>query len=237
MIDPTQHRLGRAPHDPLRVASIQPHVMAAVMVPEALDRSAIPFQPGAYQNDQGLPDCTAAAMANCARAFSWTKAATDIVVDPDKVTAFYAKCAGVPHTFEAMAATDGAIMLEVMLRAEREGVDVGQQVPLVPTFTRCSNLKRLDLANAAVVYGASSIGVNLSISDQNMQIWDTDTPIGAGDPTPGTWGGHNTFIWDWEGLRDQSLVRIGTWGNWKQATWRWVESRIDEAYALHWSQL
>ena len=70
-----------------------------------------------------------------------------------------------------------------------------------------------------------------------MPIWDTDAPASAGDPTPGSWGGHCPIIWDYTGTADTDLVRLGTWGYWQKATWRWIRQRTQEAHAIAWRQL
>lgn len=184
-----------------------------------------------------LPICTAAALANTARAYSWVKAGTDIVIDPDKVKAYFASVEGIPDTDAAIAATNGAVMQTIMEAAEITGFDVGQQVPLVPDLHACPALTQDAIADMANQYGAANIGVMLSISDQSMQVWDTDVPASAGDPTPSSWGDHDTFIWDWDGFTPTSLVRVGTWGYWQKATWRWIMARTEEVWGLRWPQL
>lgn len=205
------------------------------MPPDVLDRSAIPFMPGSYGNDI-FPICTAVAAANCARAYSWLKAHTDIVVDPLKPRAFFATVENVPNTDAAVIATDGAIVQDVLEYAEAHGYDIGQQVPAVPLANAVYGLDQMHIADTAWVYGAANLGVALSVSDQNMPVWDTDAPANAGDPVPGSWGLHNLILWDWEGMDPTSIVRLGTWGAWQPATWRWVLARVEEAWALVWPQ-
>jgi hypothetical protein len=239
MIDLSNVRLGRSAHDPARVAKVQPHVMgAAAKVPDKLDRSSIPFIPHDCGN-RALPICTAEATLNSAAAWSWVHAGSDIVFSVPKVQAFYAECAGVPDTQAAIAATDGLVILNVLEQAERSGFDIGQQVPLVPIYESIDVENQQAIAHAVLMCGAADIGVQLSISDQNMQVWDTAAPADAGDPTPGSWGGHDTFVFDWDGMEPTSLVRLGTWGYWQQATWRWVLQRLQaqEAFALRLPQL
>lgn len=236
-IDPRNVCLGRAAHDPGRVAAVRPHIMGADAAPPTkLDRSNIPFVPGMYSNNI-LPNCTAVSTANIARAFSWIRAGCDIVVDPAKVPSFYASCVGCADTEAAMLATDGAVILDVLERAAAHGYDVGQQVSLFPGHASIDPGNRAMIAHAALTMGAADLGVQLSVSDQKMAVWDTVAPADAGDPTAGSWGGHDLFLWDWDGLDDTSLVRLGTWGGFYQATWRWVQARAEEAYALDWPQL
>jgi hypothetical protein len=236
MIDLAKVVLGRHAHDPGRVAALPSHVMAASKPPIALDRSSIPFTPGLYENDT-LPICTACATANCARAYSWIKTQVDTVVQPAMVPAFFAACLSIPNTPAAIGATDGAVMLDILDMAQSTGYDVGQPSPLYPTVHAIDFGDRMALADAILRYGAANIGIALAMADQRMQVWDIYTPADAGDPTPGSWGLHDTFIWDYDGLDDTSLVRIGTWGYWQQATWRWVRKAVEEAYRLNWPQL
>lgn len=232
-------RLGRRTHDPARVATVQSHRMgAAAKVPDKLDRSAIPFTPHDCGNKL-FPMCTGEATLNCAAAWSWVQTGADITFDPAKIQAFYAACVGVPDTPAAISATDGAVILDVLERAERLGFDVGQQVPLVPVYESIDTENQQAIAHAVLECGAADIGVMLSVSDQYMSVWDTNTPAVAGDPAPGSWGGHDTFIFDWDGMEPTSLVRIGTWAAWQRATWRWVMARLQaqEAFALRWPQI
>lgn len=205
-------------------------------MPAVLDRSGIDFTPGLYRNDT-LPICTAVALANYARAYSWLKARTDIVVVEDKVVQFFAQTEGVADTDAAIEATGGAVMMDIMGAAERSGFDVGQQTPLVPLVEACHSLDIQQIAHAAWTCGAANLGVALSLADQQMQRWDIVAPADFGDTTPGSWGQHDLILWDWEGLDPTSWVRLGTWGYWQYATWRWVLAATHEAYALRWPQL
>jgi hypothetical protein len=109
--------LGRKPHDPLRVAAHPARRLGlAKPPPSQINRSKVPFAPGLYGNDT-LPDCTAVTTVNMARAFSWVNAGCDIAVQAAKVPAFYALCVGCASTQTAMAATDGAAVLNVLERA------------------------------------------------------------------------------------------------------------------------
>lgn len=205
------------------------------MPPAVLDRSAIPFMPGLYGNDV-FPICTAVAAANCARAYAWLKTGADITVDPLAPRAFYALVENIPNTDAAILATSGAIVQDVLETAEAVGYDIGQQVSAVPLASAIYGLDMTHIADAALTTGAANLGVSLSLSDQQMAVWDTDAPAAAGDPTVGSWGMHDLILWDWDGLDPTSLVRLGTWGYWQKATWRWVLARADEAWSLVWPQ-
>ena len=114
--------LGRIRHDPVALARAPSHRFGAVPPPVVLDRSATAFEPGLYYNDT-LPDCTAVALANAARAVAALNG-FDLVLDPARVPAFYGACVGNPAD---LAATDGAVMLDVLARQAASGFDVGPQ--------------------------------------------------------------------------------------------------------------
>ena len=122
-------RLGRLPADPAALArapSLAAHRFAALAPPAAIDRGAVPFAPGLYENDT-LPDCTAAGLANAAGMVAALNGFS-LAIDPARVPAFYAGCVGCAPTDAAMAATDGAVMLDVLTRQAVEGFDVGPQL-------------------------------------------------------------------------------------------------------------
>lgn len=226
----TAEALARAP-------SVASHRLAAMPAPPRLRRDTVPFTPGLYDNDT-LPDCTAAGLANVARAFGTLNGA-EPVVDPDSVPRFYAACAGVNDTYEDMAASGGAVMLDVLRRQLTAGFDVGQQTPLVADFVTLDIGNRQQLATAMVRLGALYCGCELAVADQAGigKVWDTGTPASAGDPQPGSWGGHCLIAWAYSGLEDSDYVVLGTWGAWQAATWAWLQSRLAEAHGLAWRQL
>ena len=232
-IDLSNVRLGRKAHDPAALAAAPAHKFGAVPPPVVLDRSAVEFVPGLYGNDY-LPDCTAAGLANAARAVA---ALNDfnLVVDPDLVPAFYAGCVGCAPTPVAMASTDGAVLLDVLQRQAGQGFDVGAQelVGLYGTVTPSITALALAMARLGHVY----LGVTLH--DRDMQanasgdVWDVQQ--GRDDGT--VVGGHCIMGWDYTGLGYTDTVRVATWGKWQPATWAWVAARLDEAHALVWRQL
>ena len=222
-------RFGRLAHDPVALASVPAHRFGAVPPPAKLDRSGIDFTPGLYRND-ALPDCTAVALANAARATAALNG-YQLVVDPTTVPAFYAACVGVSDTDAAMSATDGAVALDVLARQARDGFDIGPQ-RLYGQSAAVDVGARSDLAGGIARY----VGYwGVVLHDRDMQtvgdVWD------AGPSDGPVVGGHMVMAWDYTGLSDGDTVRIGTWGAWQRATWAWVRARLDEAYGVAWPQL
>jgi hypothetical protein len=86
--------------------------------------------------------------------------------------------------------------------------------------------------------GTAYLGVNLAAADEVSNAWDINTPASAGDPTPGSWGGHCLLAWSYTGLGDEDVVTLVTWGSLLYtATWRWLASRCQEAHVVIWRQL
>ena len=128
-------------------------------------------------------------------------------------------------------------MLAYQLRA---GFAREEHEPLVADFATVDPADRAMLARSMASCGTIYLGINLAMADQTFgptTVWDTDAPAESGDPTPGSWGGHCVFAWDYSGLTDADVVRLGTWGGWQRATWRWLRSRADEAHVLIWRDL
>ena len=159
-------RLGRLPHDPAeltRAPSLMTHTFGVIAPPQACDRSTVPFTPGLYQNDT-IPDCTAAGLANAASAAA-ALAGFVLAIDPVRIPAFYAACVGCDATEAVMAATDGAVVLDVLARAVTAGVDIGEQVSLVPMFGTVDPRNRAALATGVAVLGSGYWGVTLRERD------------------------------------------------------------------------
>jgi hypothetical protein len=193
-----------------------------------LDRAGVDFTPALYQNDT-LPDCTAVALANAARGVAALNG-YELTVDPACVPAFYAGCVGNPPD---LAATDGAVMLDVLRIQAAQGFDIGTQ--------RLAGLSgTLDVASrSALALGIARLGVGywgVTLRERDMQrapVWDVQAGRDDGDIV----GGHAVIAWDYSGLCDDDTVRLGTWGGWQPATWAWVAARLDEAFGIVWRQL
>lgn len=220
--------LGRIRHDPVALARVPSHRFGAVPPPVTLDRSAMAFEPGLYQNDS-LPDCTAVALANAARGVAALNG-FDLVLDQARVPAFYSACVGSPAN---LAATDGAAMLDVLARQAGQGFDIGPQT-LCGHYATIGTHSRSALASGMVRLGAGYWGVTLRERDmERAALWD----VRFGRDDGNVVGGHAVIAWDYRGLGDADTLRIGTWGAWQEATWAWVAARLDEAYGIVWRQL
>ena len=227
-------RLGRLAHDPAAVAaapSLGAHRFAVSAPPPSLSRASTHFQPGLYQNDT-LPDCTAAGLANAANAVAAVNG-YQLVIEPALVPEFYGECIGQPNvTDDVLAATEGAVLLDVLKRQVTGGFNVGPQ-SLVGLFGTLP-ARRSVLASSMAELGHIYLGVTLRERDMDgPYIWNVEDGRDDGAVV----GGHCIVGWDYAGLGDTSTLRLATWGRWQSATWAWLEARLDEAYALVWRQL
>ncbi len=220
--------LGRIRHDPAALARVPSHRFGAVPPPPAIDRSAFAFVPGLYDNDT-LPDCTAVALANAARGVAALNG-YDLVLDGTKVPAFYGACVGKPAD---LAATGGAVMLDVLARQAAQGFDIGPQT-LHGLYATINCQSRSALARGIARLGVGYWGVTMRERDmERAAVWDVQDGRDDGDVA----GGHAVIAWDYTGLSDGDTLRIATWGRWQPATWGWVVARLDEAYGIVWRQL
>ena len=224
-------KLGRKPCDLVALSRHPQHRFGAVSPHSSLDRRSVDFVPELYMNNV-IPNCTAVALANVARATAALQG-YQLVVDPATVPAFYAACVGVADTEAAMAVTDGAVALDVLARQARDGFDIGPQ-KLYGQSAAIDVASRSDLASGIARY----VGYwGITLRERDMQ-----TVGGRWDVVPGrddgpVVGGHMIMAWDYFGLADSDVVRVGTWGVIQQATWAFVHARIEEAYGVAWPQL
>ena len=220
-------KLGRLPHDPLLVAAVPPHRFGSVPPPPVLDRSHVDYAPKLYGNDK-YPDCTAVGYVNAARAVAALNG-YELGVEDNAALEFYAACIGNPPD---LAATDGAVVVDVLGHQLTHGVDIGPQM-LVGRYGRVNTESVSALASGVNRLGAGYWGVTLHDRDMQTigQRWDVTANDGP------VVGGHLLLGWDYTGLGDDDTVRLATWGGWQHATWRWVLSRMNEAYGIAWRQL
>lgn len=225
------YRLGRLPHDPAVVAALPVHRFGAAPPPAVMDRSKVSYVPQLYQNDV-YPDCTAVGLANAARGIAALNH-VPLGVAPIAVPEFYAGSIGIADTPQAIEASDGAVLADVLAYQAAHGFNTGMDV-LKAKFGRV-NLSVTDLAHSIGRFGVGYWGVTLRDRDMQTvgQTWDVQDGRDDGPVV----GGHCVIAFDYTGLADEATVRIGTWGQWQPATWGWVKARLDEAYGLVWPQL
>ncbi|PYD63569.1 hypothetical protein [Gluconacetobacter entanii] len=207
--------------------------------PPRLIRDHIDPAPLMLGNDV-LGDCTSAGLGNHARATA-ALAGYQVDVTTAQAEAFYSLSTGYvpgdPRT------DNGGVEVDVLTTAMRDGYAVTNQT-LFPLWGSADPDDLNGVRNIMAGLSAAYLGVQLSESDmwedENgdlSPVWDTDTPAGHGDPTPGSAGGHCLLAWDYTGTDDTDLVTFLTWGGKQKGTWRWFKSRRMEVHGLAWLQL
>ncbi|MCE2563410.1 hypothetical protein [Komagataeibacter sp. FNDCF1] len=230
---PAEHRPG------------QPHLsvmrgFCARQAPPRLIRDHIDPHPAMLGNDT-LGDCTSAGIGNHLHA-TGALAGFDVSgITTDAAVRFYSLSTGyVPGN---PTTDNGGVEVDVLTTALRDGYALADQT-LYPIWGSADPGDLNGVRNIAAGLSAAYLGVQLAQSDMwededgNLApVWDTQTPIGHGDTTPGSAGAHCLLLWDYAGTADTDLVTLLTWGSKQKATWRWVRSRIMEAHGLAWGQL
>jgi hypothetical protein len=230
-------RLGRLPHDPAAVAaapSLATHHYAVMAPPDRLARSGVAFAPQLRNNDT-LPVCTSVGLLNGALGIEALNTNGDLAIAEGVELPFYAGCVGCAPTATAIAATDGATLLDVLRRQSSRGFDIGAAAPLSADFASIPVTDRACLANSMALLGVGYWGVDLYQRDMDTvgdQPWDDD-----GSSAGAAVGGHCLVAWDYAGLGDTDTGRLATWGRFQSFTWRWARARLREAYVLLWPEL
>ena len=214
-----------------RMPRLAGHRLASAVAPAKIDRSAVAFSSGLYCNDR-IGDCTAAGLANAARAQA-VLGGFDLGIADDDVVRFYSASTG--YDANHPWTDQGAVETDVLAYQLKAGFWTAGQAPLVGEWATVDPSDVNALRNVVAWVGAAYLGVQLAIADHSAGVWDIGA--GVGDATPGSWGGHCVCLWDYQGTDDDSLVTLLSWGARQLATWRWLRSRMDEAHAVFWRQL
>ena len=230
-------RLGRLPHDPVALAaapSLATHHYAVMAPSDRLVRAGVAFAPQLRNNDT-LPVCTAVGLLNGALGLEALNTNSDLAIAQGVELAFYAGCVGCAASPTAIAATDGAAVLDVLRRQCNLGFDIGATAPLTADFASIAVTDRAGLANSMALLGVGYWGVDLYERDMDTpegEPWDDD-----GSSPGAAVGGHCLVAWDYAGLGDTDIGRLATWGRFQSFTWRWAQARLREAYVLLWPEL
>src|ERR1700721_1057902 len=111
---PFQTAYGRKPHDPSRLAAVPPHIMAAeASAPATLPRPELVWTPTLCENDV-LPTCVVAALANSARLWALVRGQWDPIIAEPSLLAFYAAVCPCGDDVASIAQTDGLQVLDVL---------------------------------------------------------------------------------------------------------------------------
>lgn len=233
-------RLGRRPHDPVRLAAapaILDHTADASAPPDRLDRSNVAFTPTLGDNGWA-PDCTGESLREVATAIAAVNGYPLAVADGASLR-FFCQCAGLPvaASQDQIKAIDGAVMLDVAQRQWRDGFNVGPQT-LFGLFGTVPPTDRLKLAAGAQRFALGWWGIRLYQRDEDAFFTVAPLDDDGSTDNGALIGGHAIGGgWGWTGLGDTDEVLIVTWGAVKPVTWRWVAARLEEAHAFRFRQL
>lgn len=231
-------KCGLLPHNPVvlaRSARLEAHPINKWSAPATLKRDKVKYRPQMFRNDQ-IGDCTAAGLGNAALAISALNGSTAIVLEPSVVNLYSATSGYNPK----VAGSDrGAVLADVLAYQYSQGFHTGAQL-LVGPWATFSGLNRNLFGCALDKLGVAILGVALSQHDmaaaENGDTWDADVKQDSIDP-PGSAGLHCLLAFDYDGMKDDSILHLPTWGMLQPATWRWVESRVQEAHVVVWRSM
>lgn len=213
--------LGEAPSDAPKLS----RSMKMRLAPARLDRSHVPFRPAMDHNDR-IGNCTAVGVANSIRAQA-ALSGWQANIPTQRVIDLYSASAGYDP---ARPDTDrGAPEATVLAWQLANGFDTGTQTRYYGLWGSIDPQDLNHIRLTMAMLGGCYLGVALATADQTGDVWDTTTP---GDHTPGSWGGHCLWAWDYTGTNDDDIVRLGTWGQFQPATWRWLRKYIEEGHGL-----
>lgn len=218
-------KFGRAPHEWAKLDAAPAHRFAAVLPPPSLVRPD--YTPGMFGNDV-YGCCTCSNLANTAAGIASLNG-YGLVVDPDKVIAFFAAQHGIdPTDTAALAAAEGLQMADVLNYMQTHGFDIGPRMLVGQWGTL--GLDRVSLANGMAHLGGCYLGIDLYEADieafQGGFPWDTSKP--KGDLV----SGHAVSGFSYSGLQDGDTVKISTWGTLQSSSWAWVQDRLREAHGV-----
>ena len=217
------YRLGRLPHDPARVAAVQPHRMGASgPLPATYPGAARTWTPTTSLRGT-LPTCVVDGLANSARLWAMRNG-FDLVVDDGKLLGLYAMLAGCAPTPEAIGLTDGLVMLAALEHVAAHGFDIGLQTPLAMEFRAIDPQDNAAIRDAIYTKASALMGFTLYQNDMQEPLSWQGAPAGA------VVGGHCIVPWRWGvgGFED------ATWGETIDCDDAWLAARIEEGYALAW---
>lgn len=224
---------GRRVHSPFALANAYALSVKPYSPRPSLVRTLTDFVPKDYGN-KTKPTCTFVSYTNAARGVAFLNG-TELVVDPGSVDRGYSAVAGCANNDNAILATDGLQMLDVVSYQNTRGYNVGPQLLVASHGTIPMN--KISLARAMETLGLPWLGVVLFQRDMDDFGPSSVLDIASGRSDGQVVGRHAVPGWSYLGLGEDDRVYIGTWGQWQAVTWRWLLARIEEAHGLMWRQL
>lgn len=228
MIDFTNIAFGRKSHDPARVAAAPQHRMSAE-APAPIDcpRPTILTKPSLVHNDV-LPTCSIAGLLNYLRAWVQQEHGFDLPENDQLLLDLYGMIYGCPPTIEAIAATDGLVLMDVLEYIQANGFRIDGQNVVELTFSAIDATDLGAVRDSIDKTGGAYLGVTLYEADvaPGLTAW---SPNGMG-AVGGIVGGHCITAKDYT----KTAMTDATWGELIVADDAWLLPRLDEAFSLRW---
>jgi hypothetical protein len=222
-----QVAFGRKEHDPAWLASVRPHTYSATRPPPStLPRPTLVWKPSLVSNDT-LPTCTIAGLINSARIWTMIRNDFDLTEADASLLAFYAALAGCADTTEAIAASSGLRLQDVLEAAGRGKFTAGQQAPLIPEPRSIDPTDPIAIRDAIFRFESAYIGLTLYEADMQPGAEWVGGIENAGQPV----GGHCVL-----GMRySPTGISVATWGAEMEMDNEFFASRCNETFALPWT--
>ena len=223
-IDRSGHKLGRKPKLPSlarRLGQARFKALVAALPPPPpgpLNRLQF-IAAGLMWLNNVLGDCTAVAKANLLTLWAAANGITLHITDAE-VKAFYSGSTGYVDGDES---TDQGGVMDIVAAFFKS---VGLAGFKADDFVVVDPRNRDHVKHAVHRYGGCDMGLSLPVTAQSQTIWDLDVSRGA-DAEPGSWGGHDTMIVDY----NETGPIYRTWAENIQATWIWHDAYADEGIA------
>lgn len=227
MIDFGNIAFGRRAHDPARVAAAPRHRMSAeAPAPADLLRPAVLAKPSLVLNNS-LPTCGIAGILNYLRAWTQQKHGFDLPENDQLMLDLYAAVYGCDPTQDAIAATDGLVLIDVLEHIQAHGFRIDSQNIVELTYTSIDITDIGAIKDSIDKTGGAYLGVTLYEADVVPGLLAWTGSIAATGPVA---GGHCTTAKDYTrtGMND------ATWGELMPTEDAWLLPRLNEAFSIRW---
>jgi len=176
---------------------------------------------GMMLNDQ-YGDCTIAGAAHAVQVWTLNCGGKMVTLSDSMVLGYYSTWDGFDPKNE-FATDRGGVEIDVLNLWRHDKFNGHELVAYADPDVQ--NLEHVRQAHN--LFGGLYIGLNLPLTAQTQEVWDT--PIfKTKKSAPGSWGGHCVFVCDY----DQESFTCITWGKLKKMTKSFWLNYCDEAHAL-----
>lgn len=227
MIDFTNVAFGRKSHDQARVAAAPRHRMsAAAPAPVECLRPSILTQPSLVHNDT-LPTCCIAGLLNYLRAWAQQEHGFDLPENDQLLLDLYGTIYGCPPTIEAIAATDGLVLMDVLEYIQAHGFRIDSQNVVELTFASIDVTDMGAIRDSIDKTCGAYLGVTLYEADVTPGLLAWPGSIAASGPIA---GGHCVV----PPRYGRGSMTNATWGELMPTEDAWLLPRLNEAFSIRW---